>query len=222
MIVNACCHRAYNIKGTEIQIKMFDNRLVFESPGRLPGTVKPSNIRHTHFSRNPKIAQFLKAYDFVKEFGEGVDRVCRELEANGTSHLSFHLDDFILKITVPKVVSEQEKSVKENSEKVTDNHLKVSEKVTDEQPKVSDRVTDKRKVIVEKVVAKALENGDKLTSNRITILQLMAENPYITKIELAAAVGISATSIMRNIEYMRNKYLRRVGPDNGGFWEIID
>ena len=222
MVVNACCHRAYNIKGTEIQIKMFDNRLVFESPGRLPGTVKPSNIRHTHFSRNPKIAQFLKAYDYVKEFGEGVDRVCRELEANGTSHLSFHLDDFILKITVPKVVSEQEKSVKENSEKVTDNHLKVSEKVTDEQPKVSDRVTDKRKVIVEKVVAKALENGDKLTSNRITILQLMAENPYITKIELAAAVGISATSIMRNIEYMRNKYLRRVGPDNGGFWEIID
>ena len=46
----------------------------------------------------------------------------------------------------------------------------------------------------------------------------MAENPYIAKIELAA-VGISATSIMRNIEYMRNKYLRRVGPDNGGFWE---
>ena len=65
MVVNACCHRAYNIKGTEIQIKMFDNRLVFESPGRLPGTVKPSNIRHTHFSRNPKIAQFLKAYDYV-------------------------------------------------------------------------------------------------------------------------------------------------------------
>ena len=117
-------------------------------------------------------------------------------------------------------------------------HLTVSDKVTDKLLKVSDRVTDKRKVIVEKVVAKALENkghlelfslpnvhyaenGDKLTSNRITILQLMAENPYIAKIELAA-VGISATSIKRNIEYMRNKYLRRVGPDNGGFWEIID
>ena len=205
MVVNACCHRAYNIKGTEIQIKMLDDRLVFESPGRLPGTVKPPNIGHTHFSRNPKIAQFLKTYDFVKEFGEGVDRVCRELEANGTPHLSFHLDDFILKITVPKVKSVQEKSVKGNEDNVTDNHLKVSEKVT-----------DRRKEIIEKVVEKALENGDKLTSNRITILQLMAENPYITKIELAAAVGISATSIMRN------KYLRRIGPDNGGFWEIIE
>ena len=108
-------------------------------------------------------------------------------------------------------MSEQEKSEQENTDKVTDTLSKVS-----------DRVTDKREMIVKKMVAKALENGDKLTSNRISILRLMAENPYITKIELAAAVGISATSIMRNIEYMRNKYLRRVGPDNGGFWEIID
>lgn len=100
-------------------------------------------------------------------------------------------------------------------------HLTVSEKVTDNQLKVSDKVTDKRKVIVEKVLAKALENGDKLISNCITILQLMVENPYITKIELAAAVGISATSIIRNIEYMRNKHLRRVGPNNDRFWEII-
>ena len=126
-------------------------------------------------------------------------------------------------------MSEQEKSVKENADKVTDTLSKVSKKVTDEQAKVSDRVTDKqtkvtdkREMIVKKTVAKALENGDKLTQNRIAILQLMAENPYITKMELASAVGISATSIMRNIEYMRNKYLRRVGPDNGGFWEIIE
>ena len=119
-------------------------------------------------------------------------------------------------------MSEQEKSVKENADKVTDTLSKVSKKVTGDQAKVSDRVTNKREMIVKKKVAKALENGDKLTQNRIAILQLMAENPYITKMELASAVGISATSIMRNIEYMRNKYLRRVGPDNGGFWEIIE
>ena len=65
--------------------------------------VKPSNIRYTHFSRNPKIAQFLKVYNYVKEFGEGVDRIYRELEANGTPHLLLHLDNFILKITIPKV-----------------------------------------------------------------------------------------------------------------------
>ena len=110
MVVNACCHRAHNIKGTEIQIKMFDDRLVFESPGKLPGQVKPSNIRNTHFSRNPKIAAFLKAYHYVKEFGEGMDRICREQEANGAKAPSFRTDDFILKITVPKVTETEQKS----------------------------------------------------------------------------------------------------------------
>ena len=207
MVVNACCHRAYNIKGTEIQIKMFDNRLVFESPGRLPGTVKPFNIRHTHFSRNPKIAQFLKAYDYVKEFGEGVDRVCRELEANGTPHLSFHLDDFILKITVPKV---------------TENSNKVAEKVAENSNKVAEKVAEANKKVTERLIEKANAHGERLTANRIKILELMLEDPYISRADLAKNIGISETSIYRNIEVMRGRYLRRVGPDNGGFWEIID
>lgn len=100
LVVNSCCHRAYNIKGTEIQIKMFDDRLVFETPGDLPGLVRPDNIRHTHFSRNPKIAQFLKAYKYVKEFGEGIDRICNELETRGAAIPSFRLDAFILKATL--------------------------------------------------------------------------------------------------------------------------
>ena len=208
MVVNACCHRAYNIKGTEIQIKMFDNRLVFESPGRLPGTVKPSNIRHTHFSRNPKIAQFLKAYDFVKEFGEGVDRMCRELEANGTSHLSFHLDDFILKITVPKVISQanNQRDATANAEKRTVN---------------AKNATVNSKNLIKRLIEKATVNGEKLTTNRISILQLMVENPYITKDEMATITGLNGSTIMRNIEKMRGKYLRRVGSDKNGFWEII-
>ena len=210
MTVNACCHRAYNIKGTEIQIKMFDDRLVFESPGKLPGQVKPNNIRHTHFSRNPKIAAFLKAYHFVKEFGEGFDRICREQEANGANVPSFRTDEFILKITVPKV-----------SEKVTVKTKKVSEKVTVNDGDVTQKVTVTRQVLLEKLIERASKNGDKLTKNRIAILGLMIDNPYISKIELAKVVGISANSIMRNIDYMRGKYLRRVGPDKGGFWEII-
>jgi ATP-dependent DNA helicase RecG len=100
MVVNSVCHRDYSIKGTEIQVKMFDNRMVFETPGKLPGIVRTDNIRHTHFSRNPKIAEYLKAYDYVKEFGEGVDRMCRELTAHGTPEPQYTLVAFIMKATV--------------------------------------------------------------------------------------------------------------------------
>lgn len=80
IVVNAVTHRDYSIRGTDIQIKMFDNHLVVESPGKLPGLVKASNIRKTHFSRNPIIADFMKNYKYVKEYGEGVDRMYKEME----------------------------------------------------------------------------------------------------------------------------------------------
>lgn len=100
LIVNAETHRDYSIKDTEIQVKMFDDKLVVESPGVLPGNVKPENIRHTHFSRNPHIAQFLKAYKFVKEFGEGVDRMSREMEQAQMLPPSYLQESFILRTTV--------------------------------------------------------------------------------------------------------------------------
>ena len=213
MTVNACCHRAYNIKGTEIQIKMFDDRLVFESPGKLPGQVKPTNIRHTHFSRNPKIAAFLKAYRFVKEFGEGFDRICREQEANGANVPSFRTDEFILKITVPKVAE----NVQKQTGNVTDNGGKVAENLN----RVAEKVAENHDKVTEKLREKAAALGETLTANRIKIIELMIEDPYISRADLANNVGISETSIYRNIEAMRGKYLRRVGPDKGGFWEII-
>ena len=96
MIVNACCHRDLSITGTDIQVKLFDDRLVVESPGNLPGLVRPDNIRHTHFSRNPRLARYLKTYKYVKEFGEGVDRMCREMEADGLLPIKYYKNDFIL------------------------------------------------------------------------------------------------------------------------------
>ncbi|MBR5037789.1 MAG: putative DNA binding domain-containing protein [Prevotella sp.] len=218
MVVNACCHRAHNIKGTEIQIKMFDDRLVFESPGKLPGQVKPSNIRNTHFSRNPKIAAFLKAYHYVKEFGEGMDRICREQEANGAQAPSFRTDDFILKITIPKVTENVIENVTENevsrTEKLPEKGKKLPEKLSDSESKLTEKL--------EKLLERAKSKGDRLTENRITILRLMIEDPYVSKSTLAEVIGISYTAVGNNIKAMRGKYLRRVGPDKGGFWEIIE
>ena len=100
VVVNAATHRDYGIKGTDIQIKMFDDRLEVDSPGTFAGMVKKENIRYTHFSRNPKIAAFLKEYGYVKEFGEGVDRMCKELEAIGLPDPVFDNNTFILKTTI--------------------------------------------------------------------------------------------------------------------------
>ena len=104
IVVNAVAHRDYGIKGTDIQIKMFDDRLEVDSPGSFAGMVNKDNIRYTHFSRNPKIATFLKDYGYVKEYGEGVDRMCKELESIGLPAPVFNNSTFILKTMVRSAV----------------------------------------------------------------------------------------------------------------------
>lgn len=95
LIVNAVGHRDYSISGTDIQIKMFDDHLTVESPGMLPGLVRTNNIREIHFSRNPKIFEFLHEYEYVKEFGEGVDRMFREMEAAGLPDPEYRTVEFM-------------------------------------------------------------------------------------------------------------------------------
>ena len=100
LIVNAVAHRDYSIKGTDIQIKMFDDRLTVESPGTLPGIVRLNNMRHVHFSRNPKIAQFLHEYEYVQEFGEGVDRLYEVMETAGLPQPEYRVEAFMLYATI--------------------------------------------------------------------------------------------------------------------------
>ena len=175
--------------------------------------MKPNNIRHTHFSRNPKIAAFLKAYHFVKEFGEGFDRICREQEANGANVPSFRTDEFILKITVPKVaekVQKQTGNVTENGGKVAENHNKVAEKVKVNDKRVNVNVTEK---------VNATEN---VTDASQKIIDLIKEDPYISTTKMAEIIGIDRRNIARNIKKLQEQgAVRRVGPDKGGFWEVI-
>ena len=113
---------------------------------------------------------------------------------------------------MPRVIENKEKVI-ENGDRVIENEEKVIEN--------GDRVIEKEEKVIEKLIEKDRKNENWLTENRIAILRLIIENPYISKIELSESVGISVNSISRNIEQMRGKYIRRVGPDKGGFWEII-
>ena len=44
LLVNACVHRNYSVIGSQIRVFIFDDRIEFISPGRLPNTVKVSKL----------------------------------------------------------------------------------------------------------------------------------------------------------------------------------
>ena len=172
---------------------MFDDRLVFETPGKLPGIVRTDNIRHTHFSRNPKIAEYLKAYDYVKEFGEGVDRMCRELSVLGVREPQYNLVAFIMKATVCAKVLEEGQGT---------NHA-------DQKRPEADQLGHNKGM-----------TGAQQGHNKI--LSLIAENPQISISALAKQCEVSEKAMRITLERMKAaNVIKRVGPSFGGHWEIL-
>lgn len=223
MTVNSICHRDYSIKGTEIQIKMFDNRLVFETPGKFPGIVRSDNIRHTHFSRNPKIAEFLKAYKYVREFGEGVDRMCKELEAKGLHDPKYILTAFILKSTVYAYnVKELQTSntikgnvtasgnVTVNSEIFTVNGQDCIVNFTVNGRNVTVNVTVKNKSVTVKMPQKTKD-----------VLYFLLKEPELSAELLAEKMDCSSRTIKRHLAVLtKSKILKRIGSDKSGSWAL--
>ncbi len=76
-IVNAVAHRDYAIRGDEIRLLMFSDRIEVYSPGRLPGHVTLDNLVDERFSRNEVIAQVLADMGFIERLGYGIDRMIR-------------------------------------------------------------------------------------------------------------------------------------------------
>ncbi len=76
-IVNAIAHRDYAIRGDEIRVLLFNDRIEVYSPGRLPGHVTVENIVEERFSRNEVIAQVLADMGFIERLGYGIDRMIR-------------------------------------------------------------------------------------------------------------------------------------------------
>ena len=73
IITNAVLHRDYSI-ASDIQVRVFDNRIEVESPGRLPGHITEKNILNEQFARNGTIVRLIHKFPNPpnKDIGEGL------------------------------------------------------------------------------------------------------------------------------------------------------
>jgi len=83
--------------------------------------------------------------------------------------------------------------------------------------KMSEKMSEKTS---EKMSEKTSEKMSEKTSEKI--LKAIGSNNQVTISELAELTGVTTRSVERNIKKLQdNGQLRRVGPDKGGYWEVI-
>lgn len=74
IITNAVLHRDYGI-ADDVHVRIFDNRVEVESPGRLPAHINEKNILQERFARNGTIVRLINKFPDPpnKDVGEGLN-----------------------------------------------------------------------------------------------------------------------------------------------------
>lgn len=81
IITNAVVHRDYSLP-SDIHIRIFDNRVEIENPGKLPGHITLKNILHEQFARNAQIVRIINKFPNPpnKDVGEGLNTTFETME----------------------------------------------------------------------------------------------------------------------------------------------
>lgn len=193
IIINAITHRDYSIKGTDIQIKMFDDHITVESPGTLPGIVRLNNMREIHFSRNPKIAGLLHEYEYVREFGEGIDRMYLEMKQAGLPEPEYRTEAFMVYATI------------KNKKFLERANLDISQVLPQETSKETSKETGKE--------------TSKETVARI--IDILKQKPEISIKGIAEELELSVSGVRYHIDNLKKEgILEHTGATKKGKWVV--
>lgn len=83
-IVNAIVHRNYSITGSKIRIFMFEDRIEFHSPGKLPNTVTIEKMKiGVSYARNPFLVKYMENMRYIDQLGRGVPMIIKTMKDTG-------------------------------------------------------------------------------------------------------------------------------------------
>lgn len=98
-IVNTLVHRNYSIRGSKIRIFMFEDRVEFHSPGRLPNTVTIEKMKiGISYARNPFLVKYMENLRYIDQLGRGIPMIIKSMNEVGAKepYLQEFGEEFIL------------------------------------------------------------------------------------------------------------------------------
>lgn len=142
----------------------------------------------------------------MKEFGEGINRICSELETKGCTIPSFHADAFILKTTLMAEWTTEKEFDRPNTAQDNDTvNVPVNDTI-----KLS-QLTKKQRKIYEIIKSGTVNNMVNDTTNDTINAQTLSD-----------ALGTSVVTIKRALYVLRDlNLIKYVGSNKTGHWEAV-
>jgi ATP-dependent DNA helicase RecG len=101
IITNAVIHRDYSI-ADDVHVRIFDNRIEVQSPGRLPAHITPANILNERFARNGAIVRLLNKFPDPpnRDVGEGLNTAFEKMHQLGLKEPDIEERDADVLVTI--------------------------------------------------------------------------------------------------------------------------
>ncbi|NDW12533.1 winged helix-turn-helix transcriptional regulator [Bacteroides sp. 214] len=202
LLMNAIMHRDYQTNAPVLFYE-YDDRIEVQNPGGLYGKVSEENFPNVSDYRNPFIAKAMKILGYVNRFSRGIYRVQKELIENGNGEAIFDFD-LITAFRATENVSQRYfeegfgADTQENGQETPKKQPENNQKTTRKQP----------------------ENNQKTIKDKI--IDLVKENPSITRKELENRLNRTPNSIKYHLEQLTKKgVIKREGSDRSGKWIVI-
>lgn len=191
-LANAIAHRDYSLGGEYIRVYIFDDRMEIMSPGKPPNFVTIENMRHSRYSRNPRIARALTAFEWVREFNEGVKKIYSDMEEAGLPAPEYELQNGqIVKLTLRNDIENRVPRFMDNKPSFIPSR------------------------------SEGINEGIKLTQNQSAIIKVVQNSPSSTTKDIKIATGLSESTVYRTMKELRELgVLHREGSRKNGHWVV--
>lgn len=209
-VINFIVHNDYS-REVPPKFEIFSDRLEITSYGRLPESMSEDEFFNgVSIPRNKELMRIFRDVEMVESLGSGMPRI---MEVYGRECFTF-MEHFI-RFTVPFNKNVTDNVTEENTD--SQKHMEKGQKHVE----MDIEYVEKDEKHVESIGTKTLQKTLQKTPQKI--MDLIMKNPDITTQEMATLIGIDRSNIARAIKKLQERGLvRRVGPDKGGHWEIIE
>jgi ATP-dependent DNA helicase RecG len=132
IITNAVLHRDYSV-ADDVHIRIFDNRIEVQSPGRLPAHITVENILNERFARNGAVVRILNKFPDPpnKDVGEGLNTAFNAMHQIGLREPSIKEgENSVLVIVRHETLASPEEAIMDYLEKHTAINNRVAREIT--------------------------------------------------------------------------------------------
>lgn len=230
MLLNALVHRTY--MGSMIQIRVYDDKLTIWNEGNLPEGMTIASLKGHHVSRprNPLIADVCFKAGFIDSWGRGTIKIFEACENAGLPDATIASLDGGILVTLNQQTSEQDNdqdAIMKSFEAIQKEFGLLSYRISLGKEKNSAFLRGNYGVItgcLRGIYGINMEEiRKKYNENVLFVLELIALKPDLTRQNFADILGISLSTIEKNIKKLKDANLiGREGTDKIGQWKIIE